>query len=63
MIARGGVKKSSPADDQESANKDSKILMTEVMALVLKPTKDAKMHQAYVDCFITLTKHFSDSND
>lgn len=37
--------------------------MTEVMALVLKPTKDAKMHMAYVDCFITLTKHFSESED
>ena len=61
MIAKGGVQQSE--DTSENANKDSKILMTEVMALVLKPTKDAKMHQAYVDCFITLTKHFSDSND
>jgi hypothetical protein len=33
------------------------------MALVLKPTKDAKMHQAYVDVFISLTKHFSESED
>ena len=35
MIAKGGVKKSR-SDDEESgvANKDSKILMTEVMALV-----------------------------
>lgn len=43
--------------------KNSKILMTEVVALVLKPTKDKKMHQAYVDCFISLSKQFSQSKD
>jgi hypothetical protein len=37
--------------------------MTEVMSLVLRPTKDEKMHQAYIDCFITLTKYFSESGD
>jgi len=37
--------------------------MTEVVALVLKPTKDAKMHMAYVDCLISLTKQFSKSED
>ena len=30
--------------------------MTEMVGLVLKPTKDAKMHLVYVDCFVTLTK-------
>ena len=40
-IARGGNNKS---EYSEQENKDSKILMTEVMALVLKPTKDQKMH-------------------
>ena len=43
--------------------KDKKILMTEVMSLVLKPTKDSKMHQAYIDCFVSLTKHFCDSKN
>lgn len=33
------------------------------MGLVLKPTKDSKMHQAYVDCFISLTKTLCDSAD
>jgi hypothetical protein len=42
---------------------DAKILMTEVVALVLKPTKDTKMHLAYVDCFISLSKQFSQSED
>ena len=36
-IARGGNKE---GEQNEQENKDSKILMTEVMALVLKPTKD-----------------------
>jgi hypothetical protein len=37
--------------------------MTEVMALVLKPTKDQKMHQAYVDCLMNLTKTFCEGGD
>lgn len=37
--------------------------MTEVIALVLKPTKDAKMHNAYVDCLISLTKNFCEQGD
>jgi|TARA_B110000285_G_C14985961_1_gene543825 hypothetical protein len=52
-----------PVSGEKGQNKDKKILMTEVMSLVLKPTKDAKMHQAYVDCFITLTKTLCDSAD
>ena len=42
MIARG--KTHSSGEVSENDSKDSKILLTEVMALVLKPTKDAKMH-------------------
>ena len=61
LIARGNPGHTE-ADD-ESSQKDSKMLITEVMALVLKPTKDAAMHQAYVDCFITLTKQFSESQN
>lgn len=44
MIARGSAQKTESSTNDANANKDSKILMTEVMALVLKPTKDAKMH-------------------
>jgi len=62
LIARGN-NSNQAAGSEEAQNKDSKLLITEVMALVLKPTKDAKMHMAYVDCFISLTKHFSESND
>jgi hypothetical protein len=41
MMARG----SQTASNIEHASiKDHKILLTEVVALVLKPTKDAKMH-------------------
>ena len=62
MIARG---KTHSSDDNgkmsENDSKDSKILLTEVISLVLKPTKDAKMHQAYVDCLVSLTKHFCDN--
>ena len=43
-------------EEMAAQNKDRKLLMTEVVGLVLKPTKDAKMHQAYIDCFVTLTK-------
>jgi len=43
-------------EEMSAQNKDRKILMTEVVGLVLKPTKDAKMHQAYIDCFVALTK-------
>lgn len=42
LIARGNPGQN--AADDESSNKDSKMLITEVMALVLKPTKDAAMH-------------------
>lgn len=59
LIAKG----SQTSNKAVTENKDSKLLMTEVMALVLKPTKDSKMHQAYIDCFISLTKHFSESED
>ena len=57
-IARGNTQQAVTGD-----NKDRKILMTEVMSLVLKPTKDQKMHQAYVDCLVNLTKTFCESND
>ena len=63
-IARGsriGGEENGTQSKDKGQNKDKKILMTEVMSLVLKPTKDAKMHQAYVDCFITLTKTLCDS--
>jgi len=40
LIARG----TSQTTQGEQGMKDSKILMTEVMSLVLKPTKDQKMH-------------------
>jgi len=43
LIARGNNANQAAVSD-EGQNKDSKLLMTEVMALVLKPTKDAKMH-------------------
>ena len=43
--------------------KDCKLLLTEVMGLVLRPTKDRSMHQAYMDCFFTISKQFSDSED
>jgi len=33
------------------------------VALVLKPTKDSKMHQAYIDCLISLSKQFSQSEN
>ena len=36
--------------------------MTEVVGLVLKPTKDAKMHQAYIDCLVALTKQLCELN-
>lgn len=56
-LARGSQFQSSgDTDAVQDEGKDRKILMTEVVGLVLKPTKDAKMHQAYVDCFLTLTK-------
>ena len=38
----GGDEK--PVTGEKGQNKDKKILLTEVMSLVLKPTKDAKMH-------------------
>lgn len=69
LIARGNVSQENGeeskavSDETEETLKDKKILMTEVMSLVLKPTKDSKMHQAYIDCFISLTKHFSDSSN
>ena len=52
MLAKGGSAQQVPVSD----DKDSKIFLTEVMALVLKPTKDQKMHMAYIDVFISLTK-------
>jgi hypothetical protein len=59
MIARGSQAQSKEQNDI----KDSKILLTEVVALVLKPTKDAKMHQAYIDCFVSLSKTNSQSDN
>ena len=59
MIARG----QQGAQVENGDIKDSKILLTEVVALVLKPTKDAKMHQAYIDCLISLSKTFSQSEN
>lgn len=60
LIARGN---SSSSSDSKGDNKEKKLLMTEVIALVLKPTKDAKMHNAYVDCLISLTKNFCEQGD
>lgn len=57
-IARGNTQ-----GELQGDNKDRKLLMTEVMALVLKPTKDQKMHQAYVDCLMNLTKTFCEGGD
>jgi len=42
---------------------ESKILMTEVMNLLLKQHKDKQLQQAYLDCFIFLTKSFVKAND
>jgi len=45
LIARGGGQKIAVQNGEDSnESKESKILMTEVMSLVLKPTKDQKMH-------------------
>mmetsp|Transcript_18132 Transcript_18132/g.30976 ORF Transcript_18132/g.30976 Transcript_18132/m.30976 type:complete len:332 (-) Transcript_18132:50-1045(-) len=68
LIARGGssqINGEGQQDEEERAelNKERKMLMTEVVALVLKPTKDQKMHQAYQDCLVALTKLFGDSKD
>lgn len=76
LIARGGSPSSEGGGHEESKsagglskealatqNKDRKILMTEIVGLVLKPTKDAKMHQAYIDCFVSITKQFCDLDD
>ena len=41
--------------------RDCKLLITELMGFVLKPTKDKQMHSAYIDCFFMITKEFADS--
>ena len=57
LMARGSAN-----DGQVTAHelKDCKLLLTEVMGMVLRPTKDRQMHQSYTDCFFMITKQFSD---
>ena len=49
-------------DEENSGSKESKILLTEMMGLLLRPCKDQKLLKTYVDCFIVLTKHLYESS-
>lgn len=49
-------------DEENSGAKESEILLTEMMGLLLRPCKDEKLLKTYVDCFIVLTKHLYESS-
>lgn len=55
LMAKQGI--SAASSGSEDALKDQKILLTETMATILKPNKDAALNKAYSDVFILLTKH------
>ncbi len=47
------------ANSSQEVLKEQKILITETMAMLLKPHKDQKLNKAYAECFMMLTKsHF-----
>jgi hypothetical protein len=51
---------STSAEESKSSGegKECKILLTEMMAMLLRQHKDAGLSKAYSDSFIVLTKHF-----
>lgn len=54
-MAKQGI--NSASSGSEDALKDQKILMTETMAKLLKPNKNAGLNKAYSDIFLLLSKH------
>ena len=54
-MAKQGI--NSASSGSEDALKEQKILMTETMAKLLKPNKNAGLNKAYSDIFLLLTKH------
>ncbi len=51
------------ASDEEDGIKENKIVMTELMAQLLKQGKDQQMLKAYQDCFFLLTKQYHQSGN
>jgi len=60
MMTRGpqGQIKTTGGTDEDESIKENKIVMTELMALLLKQGKDQQMLKAYQDCFLLLTKQY-----
>jgi hypothetical protein len=58
QIGRNKKASDKSSGDGEEAVKDRKILMTEVMSRMLKQGGDKKLHTAYTDTFIILTKSY-----
>ena len=61
MIARQSSStgaQSAEESKKSSEGKECKILLTEMMAMLLRQHKDAGLSKAYSDSFIVLTKHF-----
>jgi hypothetical protein len=59
MMAKGPqMQGASGATEEEDSIKENKIVMTELMAQLLKQGKDLQMLKAYQDCFLLLTKQY-----
>mmetsp|Transcript_45240 Transcript_45240/g.33010 ORF Transcript_45240/g.33010 Transcript_45240/m.33010 type:complete len:167 (+) Transcript_45240:279-779(+) len=60
-MAKAGSQKNAGQQEEgkeSDSTKQNKILMTEIMTLMLKTSKDQQMQRAYSDCFLFLTKHY-----
>ena len=49
------------AADKIGSADETKLLLSEISRLVLKPQKEQAIQKAYSDCFILLTRHYYDS--
>jgi hypothetical protein len=59
MIAKQSSSAQSIEESKKAGEgKECKILLTEMMAMILRQHKDAGLSKAYSDSFIVLTKHF-----
>jgi len=60
MMAKGH-RRNHEEEEEDSGLKANKILMTELVSLLLKQSRDAQLQKAYADCFLFLTRYFYQS--
>ncbi len=58
MIAKSTAHATEESKALSNEGKESKILLTEMMTMLLRAHQDAALSKAYSDSFIVLSKHF-----